>query len=95
MYDIYIYGNIYHQYTPKVSIYTIHGPIYTLTKQEITCIIINIIYIYKLYPYDSCMLYIIYIIYGNIYHQCTTDVSIYIYIPFMTCIFPHLPGEGC
>ena len=83
MYDIYIYiyiyGNIYHQDTPKVSIYTIHGPIYTLTKQEIICIIINIIYIYKLYPYDSCMLYIIYLIYGNIYHQCTTDVSIYIY----------------
>ena len=25
MYDIYIYGNIYHQYTPNVSIYTIHG----------------------------------------------------------------------
>ena len=25
MYAIYIYGNIYHQYTPNVSIYTIHG----------------------------------------------------------------------
>ena len=22
---LYIYGNIYHQYTPNVSIYTIHG----------------------------------------------------------------------
>jgi hypothetical protein len=25
MYAIYIYGNISHQYTPNVSIYTIHG----------------------------------------------------------------------
>ena len=25
MYGTYIYGNIYHQYTPNVSIYTIHG----------------------------------------------------------------------
>ena len=31
-----IYGNIYHQYTPNVSIYTVHGsygyPSYTLVK---------------------------------------------------------------
>ena len=25
IYILYIYGNIYHQYTPNVSIYTIHG----------------------------------------------------------------------
>ena len=27
-----IYGNIYHQYTPNVSIYTIHGPYGQLKK---------------------------------------------------------------
>ena len=47
-----IYGNIYHQYTPNVSIYTIHGSygIYILLYRIIIYnICIVCIYIYELF----------------------------------------------
>ena len=42
MYAIYIYGNIYHQYTPNVSIYTIHGSYGLCIRNEPNAIVATI-----------------------------------------------------
>ena len=82
-----IYGNIYHQYTPNVSIYSIHGSYGLYIYISYIYIYIShiyISYIYIIYLYITYIYIYIYISHIYIYHHIYIYIyQIYIYIKYI------------